>query len=50
MYRALQGDTALGEDVLYRVLQVYCGRRGCDIEGVAGITASGGDVMYSVLL
>jgi hypothetical protein len=31
MYRALKGDNVLGEDILYRVLQVYCGRRGCDI-------------------
>ena len=34
---------------MYRVLQGYCARKGCDIQGFAGATALGEGVMYRVL-
>ena len=37
MYRVLQGDTALGEDVMYRVLQGILRQERMSLQSVAGI-------------
>ena len=41
--------TALGKDVMYMVLQGYCARTQCDLQGVAGDIVLREGVMYRVL-
>ena len=49
MYRALQGKLRSERMCFTGCCRGYFGRRGCDVQGVAGVTALGEDVMYRML-